>query len=80
MTSVDMKYFKEVKFKCRIGSASDFCRIETKSVVTFPAILSNGWFIDFLMSNIKFIYFISFIIIIIIIIIIWLDKDSFYNL
>ena len=46
-----MKWFKDVQFKYRVGSANNFGRMKIKDVVTFPAMFNNGGFIGFLISN-----------------------------
>ena len=54
MTFTDVECFKGVKFKYRIRFANYFEELKL-SVVIFPAMFSNDWFVGFLISNIIFI-------------------------
>ena len=53
---MDIVRFKEIEFKYSVGFANNFGRLIIKSVVTFPAMLSNGGFIGFLISNTEFVF------------------------
>ena len=56
MIFMDMKCFKEEKFKYRVVFANNFSRIKIKNVVIWPEMLSNDWFVGFLISNAEFMF------------------------
>ena len=49
-----LEYFNEVTFKYRVRFANNFSKMKIKRLFIFPAMLCNGGFVGFMISNTEF--------------------------